>query len=50
MYYASETWNLRHGQTLRKGQGHYFGILRLINELVPMIIFNVQAFEFSIIS
>ena len=45
-------WNvsLRHGQTLWKGQGHYFGILSLMKEPVPMIIFNVQAFEFSIIS
>ena len=45
-------WNvsLRHGQTLCKGQGHYFGILSLIKGPVPMIILNVQAFEFSIIS
>ena len=45
-------WNvsLRHGQTLCKGQGHYFGILSLIKGPVPMFILNVQAFEFSIIS
>ena len=45
-------WNvsLRHGQTLCKGQGHYFGILSLIKGPVPLIILNVQAFEFSIIS
>ena len=45
-------WNvsLRHGQTLCKGQGHYFGKVSLIEGPVPMIIFNVQVFEFSISS
>ena len=42
--------SLRHGQTLCKGQGYYFGILSLIKGPVPMIILNVQAFEFSTIS
>ena len=45
-------WNmsLRHGQTLCKGQGRYFGKVSLIEGPVPMIIFNVQVFEFSISS
>ena len=51
MYYLRR-WNvkLETWATLCKGQGHYFGILRLIKEQVPMIVFNAQAFEFSMIS
>ena len=51
MYYPRR-WNveLETWATLCKGQGHYFGILRFIKEQVPMIVFNVQAFEFSMIS
>ena len=49
---ATCRWNvsLRHGQTLCKGQGHYFGKVSLIEGPVPMILFNVQVFEFSISS